>query len=172
MSEYKQAVIESMCMLAEDPKRVFVGYNTVFGSRMYGTLTDVDVNRCLETPVAENLMMGLAMGMSLEGYKPVVCFERHDFILAAADAIINHLDKLPELSGSQFDFPVIIRAIVGHDKPLDPGPQHTQDYTKLLIESTGLPIYTLEEATDVKYTYDEVSDMNSPVVLVEYKRLY
>lgn len=127
---YKDIITEQCTQYSQDPKAVFIGYNTKFGSRMYGTLEGVDKSQCLETPVCENLMMGLALGMSLEGYKPVVCFERHDFLLIALDAMVNHMDKLPWLSGDRFKFPVIVRAIVGSKTPLDPGPLHKQDYTQ------------------------------------------
>lgn len=113
---------------ASDPMVRFIGYNTLKGSRMYGTLNNIPDKQCVEMPVAENLMIGLAIGMSLEGYKPVVCFERHDFMLLALDGLVNHVDKLPKISGYQYKLPILVRAIVGSASPLNPGPQHTQNY--------------------------------------------
>ena len=52
-------------------------------------------------------MVGLAIGMSFEGFKPVVYFERHDFMLVAADAIGNHVDKIERISHGEFKVPVI-----------------------------------------------------------------
>jgi pyruvate/2-oxoglutarate/acetoin dehydrogenase E1 component len=124
----KEEIQNEIYNLAQDPKVVFIGYNTKNGSRMSGLLAPVTAGRCIETPVAENLMCGLAMGMSLEGYKPVLCFERMDFMLACADAIINHMVKLPYLSGRQFSFPIIILSLIGDAKPLNPGTQHIGDY--------------------------------------------
>ena len=92
--KYKEAIKKSMEMLAKDKNAVFIGYNVNYGSRMYGTLVDIPKSKCLETPVAENLMAGLSMGMAIEGYKPVLIFERHDFMLNSLDAIVNHLDKI------------------------------------------------------------------------------
>ena len=74
----------------------FIGYNVRYGNAI-GTLKDVSDDQKLETPVAENLMAGLAMGMSFEGFNPVIYFERHDFMLVAADAIINHIDKIERI---------------------------------------------------------------------------
>jgi transketolase C-terminal domain/subunit len=123
---YKECITNLCTSHGANPLARFIGYNTALGSRMYGTLNNVPQCRCLETPVSENLMMGLAMGMSLEGYLPVVCFERHDFLLLALDALVNHTDKLPSMG--DIKFPIIVRAIIGGTHPLDAGPQHTQDY--------------------------------------------
>lgn len=139
---------------------------------MYGTLAHVDPKQCIETPVCENLMTGLAMGMTFEGYKPVLCFERHDFMLIALDAIINHMYMLPKLSGGQFKFPVIIRAIVGHDEPLDPGIQHLQEYTDILLVHTDFVVRRLMEPTQVRDGYREARASKDPTVLVEYKSFY
>jgi hypothetical protein len=75
---------------------IFIGYNVARGDAM-GTLKTVPKDQKLETPVAENLMSGLAIGMSFEGYTPVLYFERHDFMLVAADAIGNHIDKIERI---------------------------------------------------------------------------
>ena len=55
-------------------------------------------------------MSGLAIGMCLEGFLPVIYFERHDFMLVAADAIVNHIDKIERISHGEFKVPVIMRA--------------------------------------------------------------
>jgi len=172
MNPYKKAITEQMTRLSNDPHAVFIGYNTICGSRIYGTLQDVDPDKCIETPVAENLMMGLAIGMSLEGYKPVVCFERHDFMTVAMDAIVNHLDKLPELSGNKFCLPVVIRAIVGHDKPLDPGSQHKQDYTELIQRHTDIEVLKVGTPEDAVAAYDKACRVIKPIFITEYRELY
>jgi len=172
MSDYKNAIITELNILSDIKETVFIGYNTAYGSRMYHTLDYVAPEKCIEMPVAENLMMGMAMGMSLTGYRPVVCFERHDFLLPAMDAILNHLDKLPTLSGGQFTFPVVIRAIVGSKKSLDPGIQHTQDYTDLLIRNSKLQVYTPTTKKLVAQAYSKARSTLTPIVIVEYRELY
>lgn len=171
---YKQAISEQCIKYAKDPKARFIGYNVVYGSRMYGTLNEVPESQCIEMPVAENLMVGLAIGMALEGYLPVVCFERHDFLLLALDAIVNHVDKLPYLSGYQYKLPIIIRAIVGSKKPMNPGPQHNNDYTKMLdgiLKHT--PVWDLSEDYDVEAAWATAGETPSgAIVIVEHKDIY
>ena len=171
---YQQAIKERCEEYAKNEKVRYIGYNTSFGSRMYHTLDAISVNQCIESPVAENLMLGLAMGMCLENYRPVVCFERHDFMLLAMDAIINHLDKMPWISGDQFKFPVIIRAIVGSTTPINPGPMHSQDYTSSLrLALKHTPVYVPKTQMELKRAWSDVGLTESgTVIIVEYKDDY
>ena len=121
---YREALCWAMEHLVTRCNAVFLGYNISLGSQAYGTLTHVPAHHKLEMPVAENLMAGLAIGLALAGERPVLFFERHDFVLNALDALVNHLDKLELMSHGQFCAPVIVRAAVGSRRPLDPGPQH------------------------------------------------
>ena len=170
--KYKDAIKQSMRMLAKDKRTIFIGYNVNFGSRVYGTLTDIPKSKCLETPLAENLMTGIAIGMSLEGFKPVLIFERHDFILNALDQIVNHLDKMEKMSDGQFKPKVIIRAIVGAKKPLYPGLQHTQNYTKALKMMVSFPIIELKRTNEIIQFYRMAKRIKKPIMLVEYRDLY
>lgn len=172
MTKYKDNITRAMFELAGCHKAKFIGYNTACGSRMYGTLEHMPLDQCIETPICENLMVGIGMGLSLEGFRAVVCFERHDFLLMALDAIINHLDKLPKLSGGQFNFPLIIRAIVGGTKPLDPGLQHIQEYTDIITKHTDIKVFRLLNAKQVTSAYRQAMTTQRPVVMVEYKDLY
>lgn len=158
--------------LARDERAIFLGYNVLHGSRAYGTLTEVPVAQCLETPVAENLMAGLAIGMSLTGYRPVLFYERHDFVLNALDAIVNHLDKIESMSQGQFKTPVIIRATVGGSVPLHPGPQHTQDFTVAFRSMVKFPVLELKTPAEVLAAYHLAATLDSPIMLVEHRDLY
>lgn len=171
---YLQAIKEQCERYAKENNGIFIGYNTVFGSRMYGTLSDVPAHNCIESPVAENLMVGMAVGMALEGYRPVVCFERHDFLLLGLDALVNHIDKLPWLSGDQFKLPIIIRAIVGSKSPINPGPMHCQDYTLALVASLKhTKIFLASSKENMNRAWSQVGKTDSgAVVIIEYKDDY
>ena len=114
-TSYKDAMIESMTHLGK-LGAIFIGYNVKYGNAI-GTLKNVPDDQKLETPVAENLMAGLAIGMSFEGFLPVLYYERHDFMMVAADAIINHIDKIERISHGEFKCPIIIRAVTADAGP-------------------------------------------------------
>lgn len=170
--KYRDAIKQAMEELAGDQRTIFLGYNVLYGSRAYGTLTGVPNEQCLETPVAENLMAGLAIGMSLAGYRPVLFFERHDFVLNALDGIVNHLDKIEAMSQGQFKTPVIIRATVGGRVPLHPGPQHTQDFTQAFKGMLSFPVLDLTTPAEVVAAYRRAAELDSPIMLVERRDLY
>lgn len=167
---YKDAVKESMNMLGEEGV-IFVGYNTHYGSA-YGTLNDVPLNQRVETPLAENLMAGLAIGLSLEGFKSCLYFERHDFIYNALDAIVNQVDKIRTISKNEFKIPMIIKTVVGGTKPFYAGITHTSDLTEIFKRLFHFPVLDAKTPEDVISMYDYAVDADCPVLIVERKELY
>jgi pyruvate/2-oxoglutarate/acetoin dehydrogenase E1 component len=67
--------------------------------------------------------------MALNGYIPVSCYPRFDFLILAANQLVNHLDKIDYLTNGDFNSRILIRTMVGSTKPLNAGLQHTQDHT-------------------------------------------
>lgn len=175
MNTYKEALTAAMIDLATDPAVRFIGYGVKIGGRAHGTLKSVSDSQLVETPVAENLMVGLAIGMSLAGLRPVVFIERFDFILNALDAIVNHLDKIETMSRGQFKPAVILRVVVGNkDKPFFTGATHTQDFTETVRDMVKFAVYRLDDAFDVNDCYpaarkNQLRGRSS--MLVEYKDL-
>jgi len=169
--KYIDAVKKSMQILAENNKTYFVGYNVRHGAA-YGTLKDIPESQRLETPLAENLMAGLAMGMSMEGFKPVLFFERHDFVYNAIDALVNQLNKIDQISQGEFVFPIIIRAVVGGIKPFYAGLTHTADLTELFKDIFSFPVYAPETPAEVIKAYEIAMVSKGPVLISERKDLY
>lgn len=169
---YKQALVEANAALSQDAKRRFVGYNLRYGFAN-GTLEKIDHSQIVDTPIAENLLMGLSIGLSLKGYKPVAFIERFDFILNALDAIVNHLDKMHALSHGEFSPAVIIRTMVGNrDKPLFTGPPHTQDFTLALRKMVSFPVISLRFGAEIKPAYEQAArdqEKGVSTLLVEHK---
>ena len=170
--EYLDAVKKSMVSLAEDDRTIFLGYNICFGSQAYETLKDIPKERKIETPVAENLMIGLATGLSLAGYRPLVFFERHEFVLNALDGIVNHLDKIEKISEGQYQTPVIIRATIGGTKPLMPGLQHIGDFTESFRNLVSFPVYVPKNAEEVIETYESAKNSSGPTMIIERRDLF
>jgi deoxyxylulose-5-phosphate synthase len=169
-ASYKDAIFESMDELGKQGY-IFIGYNVLKGNAM-GTLKSVPDSQKIETPVAENLMMGLAIGMSFEGFKPVVYFERQDFMMVAMDAIVNHLDKIERISHGEFKVPVIVRAVVADGGPFYSGITHSQDFTNMFKAVLQMPIFVPETGSDVKTAFEFGSTCNKPIMVVEYKSRY
>jgi pyruvate dehydrogenase E1 component beta subunit len=137
-----------------------------------GTLKNVPDNQKLETPVAENLMAGLCIGMSFEGFKPVLYIERHDFILVAMDAIVNHIDKIERISHGEYKVPVIIRAVTADAGPFYSGITHTQDFTNMFRSAVSIPVYDPVTGNDLEEAYAKAKHSGRPAIIVERKSRY
>lgn len=167
---YKDAINQAMTELAEEGA-IFIGYNVAYGDAM-GTLKGVPKEQKLETPVAENLMAGLAIGMSFEGFIPVVYYERHDFMTVAADAIINHIDKIERISHGEYKVPVIIRAVTADAGPFYSGITHSQDFTNLFKSAVSFPVIDPVTGSDVLNAVRGARESGRPMMLIERKSRY
>jgi pyruvate dehydrogenase E1 component alpha subunit len=167
---YKDAMNEAMTSLG-DLGAIFIGYNVARGDAM-GTLKGVSNDQKLETPVAENLMSGLAIGMSFEGFLPVLYFERHDFMLVAMDAIVNHIDKIERISHGEYKVPVIIRAVTADAGPFYSGITHSQDFTEMLRNAVSFPVHDPVTGVDVLKAFKGAVDSQKPSIIVERKSRY
>ena len=155
-----------MTFLNKDPKVVFIGEGLTNAGRIYGTMDTIPMDKCIEMPICENLIMGTAIGLALDGWKPVVIFQRMDFMLIAADQIINHLATMKQMSGGEVNPVVIIRAIIGsQSKKFWVGEQHNHDFYNMFHPY----INTMEY---IKGRYESVADYDFPVLIVEEKDKY
>ena len=175
MSAYKDELTRAMLECSTDPRCRFIGYGVKIGGRALGTLRDVPDRQLMETPVAENLMVGLATGLSLAGLRPVVFIERMDFILNALDAIVNHLAAADKISRGQFRPAVILRVVIGNrHKPLYTGPTHVQDFTEAVRQMVDFPVIRLTLPEQIRPAYhDAMRDLDGgrSTMLVEHKDL-
>ena len=169
-ASYKESMNIAMKELS-DEGAIFIGYNVVKGDAM-GTLKEIPEEQKLETPVAENLMSGLAIGMSFEGFLPVLYFERHDFMMVAMDAIVNHIDKIERISHGEFKVPVIIRAVTADGGPFYSGITHSQDFTDVLRAAVSFPVYDPTNGREILESFRNARDSKRPAIIVERKSRY
>jgi acetoin:2,6-dichlorophenolindophenol oxidoreductase subunit beta len=149
-----------------NPSTVFVGQGLLGKGAIYGTLDTVPSSKCLEMPVAENLSTGVATGLALCGRIPIVVFQRMDFMLIAADQIINHMALMPEMSGNQFDLHVILRAIIGsHSRTFDVGAQHRHNFSGVFAAYVNTTLYE-------PGSYTKALEQVGVHLIVEEKDLY
>lgn len=168
---YKETLWDEMKKLAENPKVIFLGQQ-VGAEDFYGTLTGIPVERRKEMPVAEELQMGMSIGLSLEGYIPVSIYQRMDFLPRAADQIVNHLDLLKTLSEGKFNPKVIIRTTVGVSGPLDIGLQHKKDLVDGFKALVHFPVIRVTTIKEIRDAYKLARECEGPIMIVEMQDLY
>lgn len=149
--KYQENLKKAMEMLAKEEKVIFIGQTTEYpGSPMFGSLEDVSKEKKMEMPVFENTQMGISIGLALEGFIPVSIFPRIDFLICATDQLVNHLDKIEEMSNGEFKPGIIIRTQIGNTEPIYPGAQHCGDYTEGLRKMLkNIEVCKIKNANDV-----------------------
>tara|TARA_B100000963_G_scaffold160942_1_gene140025 strand:+ start:198 stop:734 length:537 start_codon:yes stop_codon:yes gene_type:complete len=170
--KYKSELIKSMNYLGKKKDTIFIGQATEYaGTAMTGTLSQINKKKIYEFPVAEEMQMGVSIGLSLNGFIPVTIYPRWNFLILAANQIVNHLDKLKKMSSENLKHKVIIRTSVGSKRPLNPQHQHVGNFSsafkKLL---TNIEIIELKEPYQIFKSYKKAYERKDGkhTLLVEY----
>jgi pyruvate/2-oxoglutarate/acetoin dehydrogenase E1 component len=155
-----------MLRLAQDERTVFVGQSVSYdGAAIHASLEGIPWDKRLELPVIEDFQVGYCTGLALMGKIPVCIFPRMDFMVLALNQLVNHLDKLPLFGWHP---KVIIRTTVGQKKPLDAGPQHTQNHTeafRLMLQN--LSVREVRTAFEVEDAYKRAMNRMGSSLIVE-----
>jgi pyruvate/2-oxoglutarate/acetoin dehydrogenase E1 component len=171
-SAYVMALNDAMLMLAKAPRAVFMGQTVKYGGiTMSATFAGIPERQLLEFPVAEDLQMGTAIGMSLEGMLPICVYPRWNFLLLAANQLVNHLDRLPIYS--KYRPKVIIRVAAPSNSPFYAGPQHDDDFSEAFrMMLRTVDVVQLRRAEDVVSAYKTALHSDGSTLLVEYTEMY
>jgi len=127
-------------------------------------------DRVLDSPIAENGLVGWAIGAATEGLRPVVEIMFSDFVLLALDQIVNLGAKLRFMSNGQFTLPLVIRMPGGGGT--NHGPQHSQSLESLFAQIPGLIVAMPSTASDAYWMLREAIRSDDPVIFLENKHLY
>ena len=174
--KYFDELKKSMNYLAENKKTVFIGQAVeVPGTAMSNTLKDINPNKLIELPVAEEMQMGLTTGLALNGNIPVSIFPRWNFLLLAINQLVNHLDKINVMSNNAFKTKAIIRTGIGSQRPLHPQHQHIGDFTEEVRKMcTTIEVIRLNESKDIFPSYERAINRKDgrSTLLVEFSDYY
>lgn len=164
-------------MLAKDSRVRFLGQAVAApGTAMYSTLEQIDTSRRLEFPVAEEMQLGVSLGLSLVGLVPVSIYPRWNFLLLAMNQLVNHIDKRGELfTRLEGQTPIIIRTSIGSERPLHPRSQHVGDFSQAVSAMTPhCRVVALTEPDEIVPRYREALNNSAAAatILVEYGDFY
>jgi pyruvate/2-oxoglutarate/acetoin dehydrogenase E1 component len=165
---YLQALADAMTAIGAMPDALILGQSVRDGGTvMHRTFAGVPRDRLIEMPVAEEMQLGMSIGLSLQGHWPIVsCYPRYNFLILAANQLVNHLDALPLFS--DYRPRVIIRVAVASSDHLDPGPQHLGDFSSALRSMLRtVEVLELGDHTTVAPTYDYALRAEHSCIVVE-----
>jgi len=174
--KYFDELKRSMEWLAEKPDTLFIGQAVAYpGTAMSNTVKDINSNKLLELPVAEEMQMGMSLGLALDGKVPISIFPRWNFLLCGINQLINHIDKVEEMSSGGYKPKIIIRTGIGSIDPLNPQSQHVGDFTDAIrAMATTIDIIRLEEPEEIFPAYEKayLRDDGRTTICVEYGDYY
>jgi 2-oxoisovalerate dehydrogenase E1 component len=133
-------------------------------------LTDAFPGRVENSPLAEAAIVGVAQGMAIGGYKPVVEIQFADYSFPAFMQIRNEISTLRWRSGGAWKAPVVVRMATGGY--IRGGPFHSQSPESLYIHTPGWYVAYPSNAADAKGLIKTACRMDDPVIFFEHKGLY
>ncbi|HEY9288823.1 MAG TPA: pyruvate dehydrogenase complex E1 component subunit beta [Candidatus Dormibacteraeota bacterium] len=135
-----------------------------------GLIQDFGRKRVIDTPIAENGFLGVGIGLAITGFRPVIEIMFADFLLTAADALVNEAAKFRFLAGGRFEVPLTIRAIGGATGRF--GAQHSQTTESWYIGVPGLKVVAASNPADAYGLLRSAIRDPNPVLFYEHKGLY
>ncbi|MBB4631982.1 alpha-ketoacid dehydrogenase subunit beta [Sphingosinicella soli] len=121
--------------------------------------------RCRSTPIAEQAIIGAAIGASLVGYKPVAEIMLMNFTAVAMDMIVNHAAKLRYMSGGQTSVPIVIRTMTGAG--FSSGGQHSDYVEGWFAHTAGMKVVAPSTAADAYGLMRSCIDDPDPCLFIE-----
>lgn len=173
----KTTIIEALrqgldAELAANDDVVVLGEDIGIGGSFHltlGMLERYGPTRVRDTPVSEAGFVGLAIGAAIGGLRPVVDFQYGDFLLCAADQVIQQACKLRQMSGGQLSVPLVLHAPTGASGR---GAQHANSIENFFFGIPGLIVGVPSTPYDAKGMMTTAIRLDAPVLLCSHKHLY
>src|SRR6188768_4521544 len=167
----REALFEEM---RRDPKVFVLGedvgpYGGAFGATQ-GIAEEFGEARCLDTPISESAIIGVSIGASQRGYRPVAEMQFADFITCGFDQIVNQAASLRYRCGGRVTVPIVVRAPSGGN--VGGGLYHSQNPEAWFIHRAGLKVVAPSNAWDAKGLLKAAIRDDNPVIYMEHKYLY
>jgi len=135
-----------------------------------GLSTRFGDHRVRSTPIAEQAIIGAAIGASLVGYKPVAEIMLMNFTTVAMDMIVNHAAKLRYMSGGQTNVPIVIRTMTGTG--FGSGGQHCDYLEAWFAHTAGMKVVAPSNPADAYGLMRAAIDDPDPVLIIENLPIY
>jgi pyruvate dehydrogenase E1 component beta subunit len=126
--------------------------------------------RVRDTPIAEAVIVGSAIGAALTGLRPIAELMTINFAFSAMEHIVNEAAKLRYMFGGQFTLPLVIRTVSGGGRQL--GATHSQTPDAIFAHFPGLKVVAPGTPEDAKGLLKSAIRSDDPVMFIEHATLY
>jgi pyruvate dehydrogenase E1 component beta subunit len=167
----REAISEEMRL---DPNVFLMGEEVAEYNGAYkvsqGMLEEFGAKRIIDTPIAELGFAGIGVGAAMNGLRPIIEFMTFNFSLVAIDQVINAAAKMYQMSGGQFNIPMVFRGPTGSAGQL--GAQHSQAFENWYANCPGLKVVVPSNPYDAKGLLKTAIRDNDPVIFMESEQMY
>ena len=126
--------------------------------------------RVFGTPLSEDAMTGVAVGMALAGLRPIHVHIRMDFLMLAMNQLVNVAAKCRYMYGGRASVPMVVRSMIG--KSWGQGAQHSQGLYSFFMHVPGLKVVAPSTPYDAKGCLIAAIRDDDPVLYVEHRMLH
>jgi acetoin:2,6-dichlorophenolindophenol oxidoreductase subunit beta len=173
--KYRIAIRDALSEeMARDPNVLLMGQDIGLSNGLFrqteGLFEKFGPERVRDTPISETATVGAAIGLAMQGFRPVVEIAFSDLMLTCFDTIVNQLAKLRWMFGAQCPpLPVVIRALTGAG--IGVGSHHSQSLEVLFAHMPGLNVLTPATARDAAGFLKAAIRGGTPTIFLEHKML-
>jgi len=173
--QFREAIAEAMSEeMRKDESIYLMGeevaeYNGAYKASK-GMLDEFGAKRVIDTPISELGFAGIAIGSAMNGNRPIVEFMTFNFALVGIDQIINNAAKIRQMSGGQFNCPIVFRGPTASAGQL--AATHSQAFESWFANCPGLKVVVPSNPMDAKGLLKAAIQDDDPVIFMESEQMY
>ncbi len=173
--QFREAVCEAMSEEMRRDETIYLmgeevaEYNGAYKASK-GMLDEFGAKRVIDTPISENGFAGIGIGSAMNGNRPIIEFMTFNFSLVAIDQIINNAAKMRQMSGGQFNIPIVFRGPTASAGQL--AATHSQAFESWYANCPGLKVVVPSNPADAKGLLKSAIRDDDPVIFMESEQMY
>lgn len=173
--QFREAIAEAMSEEMRRDESVYLmgeevaEYNGAYKASK-GMLDEFGPERVIDTPISELGFSGIGVGSAMNGNRPIIEFMTFNFSLVGIDQIINNAAKMRQMSGGQFNIPIVFRGPTGSAGQL--GATHSQAFENWYANTPGLKVVIPSNPYDAKGLLKAAIRDDDPVIFMESEQMY
>lgn len=173
--QFREALRAAMVEEMRRDERVFLmgeevaEYNGAYKVSQ-GMLDEFGARRVLDTPISELGFAGIGVGAAMLGLRPIVEFMTFNFSLVGIDQIINNAAKMYNMSGGQYNIPIVFRGPSQSAGQL--AATHSQSFENWFANTPGLKVVSCSTPRDGKGLLKSAIRDDDPVLVMESEQMY
>ena len=173
--QFREAVCEAMSEEIRNDESIFLmgeevaEYNGAYKASK-GMLDEFGAKRVIDTPISELGFAGVAIGSTMTGNRPIVEYMTFNFSLVGIDQIINNAAKIRQMSGGQFNCPIVFRGPTASAGQL--AATHSQAFENWFANTPGLKVIVPSNPYDAKGLLKSAIRDDDPVIFMESEQMY